>query len=85
MPLSEDYKVKIIAGVFKTIARTSIQNYQTFVSPLFGMRCRFFPSCSEYASEAVKRYGIFQGTVKTLARLFRCHPFHAGGYDPVSE
>lgn len=57
--------------------------YQRFISPLKAPSCRFYPSCSSYAYEAVVKYGVARGLVKTAVRLGRCHPFHPGGYDPV--
>lgn len=57
--------------------------YQRFVSPLKAPSCRFYPSCSSYAYEAVVKYGVVRGLFKTAVRLGRCHPFHPGGYDPV--
>lgn len=57
--------------------------YQRFISPLKAPSCRFYPSCSSYAYEAVAKYGVARGLVKTAVRLGRCHPFHPGGYDPV--
>jgi len=60
-----------------------IRAYQLAVSPLLGPRCRFYPSCSQYALEAVTRYGALRGSWLALRRLGRCHPFHEGGYDPV--
>ena len=57
--------------------------YQTSVSPLFPPRCRYIPTCSEYAVEAVEKYGAAKGGLLALRRLMRCHPFHKGGYDPV--
>jgi len=57
--------------------------YQRFVSPLKAPTCRFYPSCSCYACEAVIKYGVGRGLLMTAARLSRCHPFHPGGYDPV--
>ncbi len=57
--------------------------YKKFVSPLLPSACRFHPTCSEYMQEAVERYGVLQGISKGLLRLFRCHPFHPGGFDPV--
>jgi len=57
--------------------------YQKIISPLIIPSCRFYPSCSVYAQLAIKRYGILKGGVMTLFRLFKCHPFHPGGYDPV--
>jgi putative membrane protein insertion efficiency factor len=60
-----------------------IRCYQIVLSPLWGPTCRFVPSCSEYAHEALNRYGLSKGTWLALGRIFRCHPFHPGGYDPV--
>lgn len=60
-----------------------VRAYQRFVSPLTPPTCRFSPSCSAYAVEAISRYGPWKGTRLTVARLLRCHPFHPGGYDPV--
>jgi putative membrane protein insertion efficiency factor len=57
--------------------------YRYAVSPLLGNNCRFYPSCSEYAREAVQKYGALKGGWLTLKRLARCHPFHPGGVDPV--
>ena len=57
--------------------------YQHTLSRLLPPACRFWPSCSRYAYEAIERYGACQGGWLTLCRLARCHPFHPGGYDPV--
>jgi hypothetical protein len=62
---------------------TMIRLYQRWISPFARPACRFFPSCSEYAAQAVTRYGLFRGSWLALRRLLRCHPFHPGGYDPV--
>ena len=60
-----------------------IQLYRTFLSPFFGGACKYYPSCSNYASEAVSRHGARRGLVLALKRLGRCHPFARGGFDPV--
>jgi putative membrane protein insertion efficiency factor len=57
--------------------------YKHFVSPLLPSACRFSPTCSEYMMEAVDKYGVLQGVWLGLRRLLRCHPLHAGGFDPV--
>lgn len=59
--------------------------YRYAISPLMGRNCRFHPSCSEYAQEAVQRHGALRGGWLALRRVGRCHPFHPGGYDPVPE
>lgn len=60
-----------------------IAGYRRFISPLLGQRCRFAPSCSEYALGAVAEHGAVRGLWLAVARLARCHPFNPGGYDPV--
>ena len=57
--------------------------YQVLLSPWWGRRCRFYPSCSEYGVQALQKYGIFKGGWLTVKRIARCHPFNPGGYDPV--
>ena len=64
-------------------AAALIRLYQWTVSPLLGPTCRFHPSCSQYALEAVLRFGVLQGGVLAVKRLARCHPWHPGGFDPV--
>jgi len=59
------------------------KGYQYIISPLFPPVCRFVPSCSQYAIEAVSKYGVFRGTLLAAWRILRCHPFSRGGYDPV--
>ena len=67
----------------RRIAVALIACYQLFLSPLFPRTCRFYPSCSHYAREAIEEYGLWRGGARALARILRCHPFHPGGYDPV--
>lgn len=62
-----------------------IRLYQRLISPLLGPRCRFSPSCSTYAVEALSVHGLWRGTWLAVWRLLRCHPLSAGGYDPVPE
>lgn len=57
--------------------------YRVAISPFLGRRCRFFPSCSEYAAQAVKKHGALSGGWLAVKRIARCHPWHPGGYDPV--
>jgi putative membrane protein insertion efficiency factor len=57
--------------------------YKAIISPLLPPSCRFIPTCSEYAREAIERYGAMRGVWMSVRRLFRCHPFNPGGYDPV--
>ncbi len=57
--------------------------YQYAISPLLGRRCRFYPSCSEYAVEAINKHGAWRGGWLSTKRVCRCHPWHPGGYDPV--
>ena len=60
-----------------------IRGYQRFISPAFPPTCRFTPSCSHYALEAITRHGVIRGSWLAARRLVRCHPFHPGGEDPV--
>ena len=59
-----------------------IRGYQIFLSPLLGARCRFYPTCSQYALIVFREWGFFKGSWLTLKRLLKCGPWHEGGYDP---
>lgn len=67
----------------KTIFIFLIRLYQAALSPFVGHCCRFFPTCSEYACQAVEKHGAWKGFWLAFLRLFKCHPFHRGGSDPV--
>ncbi|MFN0119956.1 MAG: membrane protein insertion efficiency factor YidD [Blastocatellia bacterium] len=69
--------------MMRTVIVTLLRFYKLAISPLFPPACRFVPTCSEYAGDAVARYGPAKGLWMGLRRLLRCHPFCAGGYDPV--
>jgi uncharacterized protein len=61
----------------------TIRLYQMAISPLFPQACRFYPTCSEYAIQAIRTHGTIKGLLKASARVMKCHPWHPGGYDPV--
>lgn len=67
----------------KYLAMAVIRLYQWFLSPLFPPSCRFEPTCSHYAFESFQRFGFFKGFYLATKRILKCHPYHAGGYDPV--
>ncbi len=60
-----------------------VKIYQKFLSGFSGRRCRFYPTCSQYAVEALQHFGFIKGSVLTFKRIIRCHPWNEGGYDPV--
>jgi putative membrane protein insertion efficiency factor len=62
-----------------------IRLYQIFISPLLGRNCRFAPTCSRYAIEAIDKHGAIKGTRLAVIRILKCHPFNPGGYDPVPD
>jgi len=65
----------------KFLIKNLILFYQRFFSPIFGKKCIFYPSCSEYAILAVEKYGVLKGILKSIFRILRCHPFNPGGVD----
>ena len=67
----------------QTILTLLIRGYRYLISPMLGNNCRFYPSCSEYAMEAIEKHGALRGTGLSGARLLKCHPWHPGGHDPV--
>ena len=67
----------------KTVIILLIRFYQICISPMFPPRCRFYPTCTQYALEAVQKKGAVKGSWMALKRILKCHPFHPGGYDPV--
>lgn len=69
----------------KQLIIKAIRFYQKKISPLFGPKCRYYPTCSQYAIQAIEIHGIFKGSVLTVFRLLRCNPLFPGGYDPVPE
>jgi uncharacterized protein len=69
--------------VIQKAALFLIRAYQVVLSPLFGPACRFYPTCSEYARQAILRHGLIKGVLLSVKRLMRCHPFNRGGFDPV--
>jgi putative membrane protein insertion efficiency factor len=72
-----------MANLVREIFVLPIRFYQRFLSPFLPKRCRFYPSCSQYALQAILRYGVFRGSFLALRRLLRCGPWHPGGYDPL--
>ncbi|OGW80770.1 MAG: membrane protein insertion efficiency factor YidD [Omnitrophica bacterium RIFCSPLOWO2_12_FULL_44_17] len=69
----------------KQISRKTIGFYRIVISPWIGCHCRFYPTCSQYATDAIDEYGFLKGIFKTGIRLLKCQPFHKGGYDPVEQ
>lgn len=72
-------------GIVARLLIGMIRGYQRLLSPLLGPRCRFYPSCSHYAVDAIRHFGPLRGSWLAMRRLARCHPLHPGGYDPLPE
>ena len=67
----------------KSVLLAVIRGYQYLLRPMLGSACRFYPSCSDYAREAIERHGAIRGVWLAVKRVGRCHPYHPGGFDPV--
>ena len=81
-----DFVKKIVGAISRAavaVLSFPIHLYRKFISPIKPRCCRFTPSCSQYALEAIEKYGALKGGWLALKRILRCHPFHKGGYDPV--
>jgi putative membrane protein insertion efficiency factor len=72
-------------SLVRSLAVAPIRIYQKLVSPLFGARCKYYPSCSEYAAQAITKFGILRGLVLAGWRVLRCNPWSHGGVDPVED
>jgi len=77
--------IKFLISIPTYLLILLIYVYRYTLSPLFGNQCRFYPTCSHYAEEAIKQHGACTGTILAAKRILRCHPWHEGGYDPVPE
>lgn len=67
----------------KKIFLSLLKIYQKIISPLFPPSCRYYPTCSEYSVQAIKKHGVLKGLIKSIWRILRCNPFSKGGYDPI--
>lgn len=67
----------------KKVVIAILKMYKKVISPILPDSCRFYPTCSEYAMQAVGKYGVLKGSIKSMYRIIRCNPFNKGGYDPV--
>ncbi len=71
------------SALVQKVAIGLIRGYQILISPFFGAKCRYLPSCSEYAKEAIHRHGPLRGALIAVKRILRCHPWGGSGYDPI--
>ena len=85
MNLGADFMIVVIRlrTLMGKLALILITGYQSFLSPLLGKNCRFEPTCSCYAHDAIGRFGFLKGSYLSIKRIVKCHPFHPGGYDPL--
>ena len=74
-----EYNMNMLTDALVAVIRV----YQTYLSPLKGATCRFYPSCSHYSIQSLRKHGLLKGLLLALVRLLKCHPWHPGGYDPV--
>ena len=72
------------SSVGRILGVKAVRAYKLVISPWLPPACRFVPTCSEYAQDAIEQYGVIRGTAIALARLLRCHPLHRGGFDPLT-
>jgi hypothetical protein len=77
--------IKIIIKASVELLVVLIKTYKLFISPLLPANCRFYPSCSSYSIEALKKHGLFIGLILAVKRILKCNPFFYGGYDPVPD
>ena len=80
-----NFLFKVADGFFRQALILAVKTYRMFISPVFGSNCRFHPTCSQYALEALGRYSFLRATTLLVKRIFKCHPYSAGGYDPVKK
>ncbi|MEX0939435.1 MAG: membrane protein insertion efficiency factor YidD [Pirellulales bacterium] len=71
-----------VVGLPSWLLIAGVRCYQVTLSPFIGNQCRYYPTCSSYFIQAVRKYGAASGALRGIWRICRCHPFHAGGYDP---
>ena len=69
--------------MIKKVSIYILKVYKSFISPLLPKSCRFYPTCSEYAMDAINKYGVLKGSIKSMYRILRCNQFNKGGYDPA--
>jgi uncharacterized protein len=77
--------IKFLKSIPAYILIFIIYIYRYTLSPFFGNQCRYYPTCSHYAEEALRTHGALSGGILAVKRILRCHPWHEGGYDPVPE